>query len=130
MQFQALSACKEIAAAFESGDPASFLSNLPVHQDGSCNGLQHYAGRATRHVFTHAAFVTNKCAVDALALGLDELGGRAVNLMPAELPQDVYSRVLEGVIEQVRQSAAASIGSLSSVCALSLGAGGRHNLPR
>ncbi len=75
-------------------------------------------------------FVTNKFAVDALALGLDELGGRAVNLMPAELPQDVYSRVLEGVIEQVRQSAAALIGSLSSVCALSLGAGGRHNLPR
>ena len=45
VQFQALSTCKEIAAAIESGDPANFLSNLPLHQDGSCNGLQHYAGQ-------------------------------------------------------------------------------------
>ena len=41
-------------------------------------------------------------AVNVLALGLDEQGGRAVNLMPADVPQDVYTRVLEGVIEQVR----------------------------
>jgi DNA-directed RNA polymerase len=72
--FQALAVCHEIVAALESGDPESFESSLPIHQDGSCNGLQHYA-----------------------ALGRDEEGGMAVNLAPAEEPQDVYSRVLEVV---------------------------------
>ena len=39
-------------------------------QDGSCNGLQHYA-----------------------ALARDQDGGRAVNLMPGDAPADVYRRV-------------------------------------
>ena len=44
------------------------MCRLPVHQDGSCNGLQHYA-----------------------ALGRDEAGGEQVNLMPRERPGDVYT---------------------------------------
>ena len=32
-----------VVAALASGDPASFRCAVPVHQDGSCNGLQHYA---------------------------------------------------------------------------------------
>ena len=57
---QALACCVEIKNALESGDPATFMSSLPVHQDGSCNGLQHYA-----------------------ALGRDLDGGSAVNLTPS-----------------------------------------------
>jgi DNA-directed RNA polymerase len=76
--FQALAVCYEIVAALESGDPESFESSLPVHQDGSCNGLQHYA-----------------------ALGRDLDGGAAVNLTPADFPQDVYSRVLEVVTRKL-----------------------------
>ena len=49
-------------------------------QDGSCNGLQHYA-----------------------ALGRDELGARAVNLVPAAQPQDVYSEIA-AVVERRRQA--------------------------
>ncbi|MGH0160467.1 UNVERIFIED_CONTAM: hypothetical protein FKN15_039259, partial [Acipenser sinensis] len=45
-------------------------------QDGSCNGLQHYA-----------------------ALGRDVIGATSVNLMPCEVPQDVYS----GVAQQVEE---------------------------
>lgn len=56
-----------------TGDPTAFISHLPVYQDGSCNGLQHYA-----------------------ALGRDEEGGREVNLVPAEKPSDVYSSVAHG----------------------------------
>ncbi|WAR14809.1 RPOM-like protein [Mya arenaria] len=41
--FQCLSTCMEIANAVNSGDPSQFISYLPIHQDGSCNGLQHYA---------------------------------------------------------------------------------------
>ncbi|CAI4221260.1 unnamed protein product [Auanema sp. JU1783] len=68
--WQTLAACFEIRDAILSGDPESFVSHLAVHQDGSCNGLQHYA-----------------------ALGRDKQGGEEVNLLPSELPNDVYSSV-------------------------------------
>jgi len=61
--FQALATCKEIVRAVDSGDPASYECSLPVHMDGSCNGLQHYA-----------------------ALGRDSVGGRAVNLCDCGVP--------------------------------------------
>lgn len=66
--WQCLAACMELQAAEQSGDPFNFLSSLPVHQDGSCNGLQHYA-----------------------ALARDEVGGRSVNLLPRDSPEDVYT---------------------------------------
>jgi DNA-directed RNA polymerase len=57
-----------------------FLSGMPVHQDGSCNGLQHYA-----------------------ALGRDLNGAAAVNLIATEdgVPADVYSRILGVVVDQI-----------------------------
>ena len=68
--WQCLAACVEIRDAIESGNPATFKSQLPVHQDGTCNGLQHYA-----------------------ALGGDSWGARQVNLEPGDRPADVYSAV-------------------------------------
>ena len=50
------------------------MSCIPIHQDGSCNGLQHYA-----------------------ALGGDELGAAAVNLAPAERPDDIYTKIAKQV---------------------------------
>ena len=41
--WQTLATCMEIMAAVRSPDPTQFVSHHPVHQDGSCNGLQHYA---------------------------------------------------------------------------------------
>jgi len=80
--FQGLATCHEIINAIDSGDPATYLSSLPVHMDGSCNGLQHYA-----------------------ALGRDTIGGSAVNLVAAEKPQDVYSGVMHEVIRRVAEEA-------------------------
>lgn len=74
--WQALACCMEIANAVRSPDPVKFISHFPVHQDGSCNGLQHYA-----------------------ALGRDVIGATSVNLMPCDVPQDVYS----GVAQQVEE---------------------------
>jgi DNA-directed RNA polymerase, mitochondrial len=64
----------EIARAIRSGDPANYISHFPIHQDGSCNVLQHYA-----------------------AMGLDDAGAASVNLKPSESPQDVYSVVVDRV---------------------------------
>uniref|UniRef100_A0A671UG92 DNA-directed RNA polymerase n=1 Tax=Sparus aurata TaxID=8175 RepID=A0A671UG92_SPAAU len=82
--WQALACCTEIANAVRSPDPTQFISHFPVHQDGSCNGLQHYA-----------------------ALGRDVIGATSVNLMPCEVPQDVYSGVAQQV-EEFRARDAAS----------------------
>ncbi|CAH6723613.1 DNA-directed RNA polymerase, mitochondrial [[Candida] jaroonii] len=81
--WQVLSACFELNEAYKLSDPTKFISHLPVHQDGSCNGLQHYA-----------------------ALGGDIEGARQVNLVPADRPQDVYSHVAAKVQEKVDEEAA------------------------
>eukprot|EP00523_Entomoneis_sp_CCMP467_P022963 CAMPEP_0168827670 /NCGR_PEP_ID=MMETSP0727-20121128/117_1 /TAXON_ID=265536 /ORGANISM="Amphiprora sp., Strain CCMP467" /LENGTH=1128 /DNA_ID=CAMNT_0008880841 /DNA_START=18 /DNA_END=3404 /DNA_ORIENTATION=- len=78
--FQGLATCMEIIKAIDSGDPQSYECSLPVHMDGSCNGLQHYA-----------------------ALGRDKGGGRYVNMCAESKPQDVYSGVMKDVIRIVEE---------------------------
>ncbi|MEW5310192.1 MAG: hypothetical protein WDW38_002012 [Sanguina aurantia] len=80
--WQLLATCTELYAAL-SGDPETFVSHISVHQDGSCNGLQHYA-----------------------ALGRDLEGGKSVNLVPSVQPQDVYKGVAQRVQERVASDAA------------------------
>lgn len=82
--WQVLGACMELADALALEDPEAFVSHLPVHQDGTCNGLQHYA-----------------------ALGGDVEGARQVNLVPSDRPQDVYAFVA-GLVEKRLAEAAAT----------------------
>ncbi|MBZ5864322.1 DNA-dependent RNA polymerase, partial [Escherichia coli] len=56
----------------------SYMSSLPVQMDGTCNGLQNFS-----------------------AMLLDEVGGAAVNLIPADVPQDIYQKVCDIVCEQL-----------------------------
>lgn len=72
--WQLLAVCYDLVAAVDSEDPSQYTSALPIHQDGSCNGLQHYA-----------------------ALGRDAWGGTAVNLTSKDRPQDVYTEVAKRV---------------------------------
>nr|ABM54185.1 mitochondrial RNA polymerase [Paracentrotus lividus] len=81
-QWQTLAACIEVTKAIRSGDPTTYISHLPIHQDGSCNGLQHYA-----------------------ALGRDLIGAEQVNLHPFDVPQDVYSGVAQMVEDLRKQDA-------------------------
>ncbi|CAK4072457.1 unnamed protein product [Aphanomyces euteiches] len=76
--FLTLGVIFELARAVQSPNPEEFMSNLPVHMDGSCNGLQHYA-----------------------ALGRDKAGAEQVNLIVSDKPQDVYSGVAARVIEKI-----------------------------
>ncbi|KAK9474234.1 uncharacterized protein V1510DRAFT_412798 [Dipodascopsis tothii] len=82
--WQCLAVCFELADALRSPDPLKFRSRLPVHQDGTCNGLQHYA-----------------------ALGGDIEGATQVNLVPSDRPQDVYTHVAGLVQQKVARDAAA-----------------------
>ncbi|KAF2268720.1 DNA/RNA polymerase [Lojkania enalia] len=82
--WQCLACCIELKNALDSPDPTRFVSHLPVHQDGTCNGLQHYA-----------------------ALGGDEAGASQVNLEPSDRPQDIYTGVAEIVKEMVAEDAEA-----------------------
>jgi DNA-directed RNA polymerase, mitochondrial len=81
--WQCLAACFDLKRALDLPDPAKYVSHLPVHQDGSCNGLQHYA-----------------------ALGGDIAGAKQVNLEPGDKPADVYTGVAELVKAEIAQEAA------------------------
>ncbi|XP_042002629.1 DNA-directed RNA polymerase 3, chloroplastic-like [Salvia splendens] len=72
--FQCLAACINLSEALKSSSPHTVISHLPIHQDGSCNGLQHYA-----------------------ALGRDSFEAAAVNLVAGDKPSDVYSEIAERV---------------------------------
>ncbi|OVA15329.1 DNA-directed RNA polymerase [Macleaya cordata] len=80
--FQCLAVCINLSEALRSSSPETTISHMPVHQDGSCNGLQHYA-----------------------ALGRDKLGAAAVNLVAGEKPADVYSGIAHRVLEIMRSDA-------------------------
>lgn len=88
--WQVLGLCFECVAVhqhIQAGNAAdTYVSRIPVHQDGTCNGLQHYA-----------------------ALGRDEVGAIAVNLAPSAERQDVYHMVLEKVRAAVAEDARAGL---------------------
>lgn len=81
--WQCLGACMELNRALKAPDPPRFISHLPIHQDGTCNGLQHYA-----------------------ALGGDIAGARQVNLEPGDRPSDIYTAVAEMVTAEIAVEAA------------------------
>lgn len=74
---QFLAWCKEYAAWYR--DPENFVSHLPVSLDGSCSGLQHFS-----------------------AMMRDEVGGRATNLMPSPIMQDIYRAVAEAATARMQ----------------------------
>lgn len=74
--WQFLAFCFEWAGYLEQGE--SFVSHLPIAMDGSCSGIQHFS-----------------------AMLQDPIGGAAVNLVPADRPQDVYGLVAKKVNEEL-----------------------------
>lgn len=84
--WQALSLCMEISNVLrhmEKGQSMEdYLCRIPIHLDGSCNGLQHYA-----------------------ALGADKEAAESVNVIPSEHQglrfNDVYTQVLNLVVEEM-----------------------------
>jgi len=52
----------------------TYVSHLPIAMDGSCSGIQHFS-----------------------AMLRDKVGGKAVNLVPMDTPQDIYQDVCDKV---------------------------------
>lgn len=78
--WQCLAACIELTSALRSPNPEEYISHIPVQQDGTCNGLQHYA-----------------------ALGGDRTGAEQVNLAVGEKPADVYTAVANLVHREIEK---------------------------
>ena len=81
--WQCLAACNELKGALDLPDPTRYVCQLAIHQDGTCNGLQHYA-----------------------ALGGDIAGAQQVNLEPGNRPSDIYTAVAEMVKAEIANDAA------------------------
>jgi DNA-directed RNA polymerase len=75
-----LAFCFEYKRAVEQGE--SYRCGLPVAFDGSCSGIQHFS-----------------------AMLRDELGGKAVNLIPSDRPSDIYRMVAEKVQKELERDA-------------------------
>ena len=80
--FQFIAFCLEWAGF--TGEGYGYVSRLPVALDGSCSGIQHFS-----------------------AMLKDTVGGTAVNLVPQEVPADIYQAVCDRVIEALHADVAA-----------------------
>lgn len=66
--------CFEWAGALSCDRIQDYVSHQAIALDGSCNGIQHYS-----------------------AMLRDEVGGKAVNLVPGDKPNDIYQAVADRV---------------------------------
>ena len=74
--FQFLAFCYEYSDYLNN--PDTFRTHIPIQLDGTCNGLQHYS-----------------------ALLRDEIGGKTVNLINSDKPNDIYATVAHKLEEKL-----------------------------
>jgi DNA-directed RNA polymerase len=80
--FQAYTAASDLSEAYHCADPTKHLSHTPIAMDGSCSGIQN------------------------LSLAFrDEVGGAYVNLLPTDVPADIYKAVADKTITQLEVDA-------------------------
>ena len=95
--WQFLAVCHELVNALKCKDPRTFVSNLPVHQDGSCNGIL--------LMFFAVFFIFLSGLQHYAALGRDLRGAQQVDLIESAKPGDVYSAVADRVKELLAKDA-------------------------
>jgi DNA-directed RNA polymerase len=70
----------QFLAACQAHDDTFIAEHLACQVDGTCNGLQHYAG-----------------------MSLNPSDAKAVNLSPGDIPNDVYIDVMEVVVDMIKR---------------------------
>lgn len=91
--WQVLAHCKEINTIWMSeGRIEDYMCRIPIHMDGTCNGLQHYA-----------------------ALGANVEAAKSVNLLPSKRKNDVYLTVLGLVNQEVNRACESEDSSIRSL---------------
>lgn len=91
--WQVLAHCKEIYRIWNyEGRIEDYLCRIPIHMDGTCNGLQHYA-----------------------ALGANVEAAKSVNLLPNSRKNDIYLTVLSLVEQEVKKECESQNYSISSL---------------
>lgn len=83
MEWKALKDWERKNGGLQDSEGNYFQSKLPVQMDGTCNGLQNFS-----------------------AMLRDDVGGKAVNLLPSDQPQDIYMEVAEVVFERLKKDVA------------------------
>lgn len=102
--YQFLAWCFEFADAYRSGSPETYVSQLPVALDGSCNGLQHFS-----------------------AMLRDPVGGRSVNLVASPEPADIYQDVADVATEKLLRIRSDPSHEFHALAANWLALFGRHS---
>ena len=84
---QAYATCLEVLGVEENGE--DHICRMPIALDGSCSGTQIFS-----------------------AMLRDEIGGMAVNLIPMDRPQDIYTMVLNKVQAAIEADSTLSVDDL------------------
>lgn len=95
MQFLAF--CCEYADAESLDSPTEFVSSIPVGLDGSCNGLQNFS-----------------------AVLRDEVGGLATNVLPGDLPNDIYGEVANVAVRTLTRRANGDCGDSKKLLSIGI----------
>ena len=77
--YQFLAFCFEYQGFIRDGE--DFVSRLPIALDGSCNGIQHFS-----------------------AMLRDPVGAKSVNLMPSDVPADIYQDVADTCTQKIHKA--------------------------
>jgi DNA-directed RNA polymerase len=92
--FSFLAVCIEIVELNKLENKEEFVSHIPVAMDGSCSGIQHYS-----------------------AMLRDEIGGKGVNLIDGDIPDDIYKQVsnkVEEILKDIVKTGKTNIKRLKS----------------
>jgi len=80
----AAAAVRELQRAYDSGNPETYCTGIPVHMDATCSGLQHFS-----------------------AMLRDPVGAKYTNLVDSGTPEkaDIYGRVADLAMQQIERDA-------------------------
>ncbi|KAJ6553473.1 hypothetical protein DFH09DRAFT_1318861 [Mycena vulgaris] len=116
--WQCLTTCMEVYSVIESGNPHEYDCALPVPQDGTCNGLQHYVALSGNH---QGAKQVNLSASDRLSDVYTFVGGMVAKILKEEAAcGERFAKLLVGKVSRkvVKQTVMTTVYGMTFIGAL------------